>query len=115
MDVEKEDFKKLKQSDRIEFLLRLKRIEDNNAACDSILLSLACWFTVMIMLFYIAFGIKFIIKNLFIFKIVFMLLILFLLLEQFYNIYLFIKSRKEEEELEKEFFEIKNKGGKKDV
>lgn len=108
--IKKQDFKKLKQLDRIEYLLRLKRIEEKNRTGCLVsmfyLVTVICAILILVSILIFMVGGKEALCNFTkIFPAVGFGLGFFFVLSLFTDLYYILKSIKEKKELESEFFE----------
>jgi hypothetical protein len=116
MIIKQEDFKKLDQLDRIEFLLRLKRIEDKAEISFVSPIYMAVfmgWFILLFTLSYTVLGINFIIRIMPMFRLAVYFFVLLWILEAVINFVIIFKARQRKEELERDFFNVNQNGKQK--
>lgn len=107
--IKKEDFKKLKQLDRIEYLLRLKRIEEKNKAGCLLfvfhLIAIICGILILVSILVFMVGGKEALCNFAkAFPLISCGLSFFFVLSLFTDLYNILRFNKERKELESEFF-----------
>jgi len=110
MKIDKESFNKLKQMDRIELLLKAKRIEDNNYNTNLSWATNLLFYIIMITLVgYIAFGLSFINRINIILRFSIYLISLGICIDIFLSLLFYIINSKKEKELMNEYFKIEVK------